>query len=566
MEALEPALSPQAAAQTIAHQIKRALNMYRLYGAAHELTTGAERALLRGVQAATAAYGALRFEVTPAGLTYEGEVVLADESKDDTMTRALLTDGVAAITWCPGVEPGELTTLLGAWFAALTNQLDEEQSFATYVWEQELASVQVEFRADLAESGVTDEGKKARSHHLARVFADLTAARRPRPDSAGVRVEEDALDVIRSVDAFAELTPEALARRANAPRAPLEPLSAVDARALVSGLQAGGRGAGQRTLLGLWRLLRDAEGAEQVALLDLVRSILGTLVTARRPRDIVRALTRLEDRGGSEAPAVLGLLGEPSLLGALVRLLDDDALAEDAVTLLAMLPDRFVRALVPELERSSGATRARLLARIEARRPPAVELAGWILEQGAAGAGALLPLAERLGARHRDLAIRACLVHDAAAVRALGVRAVRTEEVGHHRTLLLEGLEDEDPELRQAVLQSLIRAKEPVAAELLARTVLEEAADERLVRTALSGLAAVGGPRARQVLLQIFASSKVAGHRKASALALASVADEEVVAALEAEERRLLGDRDVKAACREALRRIRGVREAAGDG
>jgi hypothetical protein len=72
----------------------------------------------------------------------------------------------------------------------------------------------------------------------------------------------------------------------------------------------------------------------------------------------------------------------------------------------------------------------------------------------------------------------------------------------------------------------------------------------------IRGLAAFGGPSAASLLSKILTTDRARALRVAAALALSSVDDPTAWATLEKEGARLFGDRAVKQACRESLRRL----------
>lgn len=91
-------------------------------------------------------------------------------------------------------------------------------------------------------------------------------------------------------------------------------------------------------------------------------------------------------------------------------------------------------------------------------------------------------MTERLSPEHVDLVTRTLLVHDEAKVRKRGVTAIKTSQIAHHRTLLVQCAEGPDPEVRKAALQTLVRGHEPIAVEFLSQQLESPEADAALVR------------------------------------------------------------------------------------
>jgi HEAT repeat protein len=114
---------------------------------------------------------------------------------------------------------------------------------------------------------------------------------------------------------------------------------------------------------------------------------------------------------------------------------------------------------------------------------------------------------------------------------------------------------DEDAEVRAAAVALFMRAKDRIVAALLKRQLSTDGPIEEQ-RTRIRALAAIGGPESSAALRSVFESSKASELRAAAALALGQLQDPEAKTLLEREAGRLLADRRVKEACKEALKRL----------
>jgi HEAT repeat protein len=546
----------------VAAHIKRCLSMYRLYGFEHALSKGAEVAFSEKLTETLAKEPQLTLTFDSQGLKHANKRVLEEEKKEESITRALFSDGVEAMTFTQGCPSDQLLALLHTWHEALTTATDSEHTFTTRLWERGLTSIEVIIRPGLAEHGVQESEAAAHKNRVTKMISELSNDRELPPNARMKIVDAGALSVLREVEAFRKLDRAELERRANAERAPVVELSHADNTALVSGITGTDRGVGQRTIFALWRAFPVASPLERAELGEFVRKIVATLVLEKRTQEVCRALARIAENDASpkqkrDVADFLECLKSEALVSALVKLLEDAESQADALALLSLLPAEHIGLLVPALVSASHDVRAKIAALIVSKTPEPESLAGWVIEYGEPVTATVLAIAEKIGPDHADLTIRACLVHESEEVRYKGAMSVRTERVPAFRTLLLTLLGDQNQNIRHAVLQALIRARDPIASEMLAKQLHDVTCAPEIAKTCIRGLASLGGPRAGEVLRRVFNESNDKELRKAAALGLANIPDAATIALLEEESHKLLGDRAIKDACKEALRRIK---------
>lgn len=546
----------------VAAQIKRALSMYRLYGFDHALSRSAEVAFAEKLVETLAREPQLTLTFDSQGLKHGTKRVLEEEKKEESITRALFSDGVEAMTFSAGCPSDQLTSLLHTWFEALTSASDSEHTFTTRIWERGLTAIEIVVRPGLAEHGVQESEAAAHKNRVTKMLAELSSDRNLAPQERTKMVDAGALSVLREVEAFRKLDRAELERRANAERPPVVELGRADLTILTTGITGTDRGVGQRTILALWRAFPLASPLERAELGEFVRKIVATLVFEKRTQEVCRALARIAENDLSpkqqrDAADFLECLKSEALIGALIKSIEDPETSADALTLLSLLPGEHAQLLLPALLSNAFDVRTKVGNLIVQKAPEPESIAGWVLEHGEPLAATLLTLADRIGPDHLDLTIRACLVHDSEEVRFKGAMSVRTERVPAFRTLLLTLLGDQNQHIRHAVLQALLRARDPIAAEMLAKQLQDPTCPPEVAKTCIRGLASLGGPRAGEALRRVFVESNDKELRKAAALGMASVPDASTIALLEDEAGKLLGDRAIKDACKEALRRIK---------
>jgi HEAT repeat protein len=535
--------------------MKRAFAQYRLYGIRHESSEQAELELFDVLGRCLEDRDSLTFGVEATRLLSETVAVLVDDRKEESITRPLFTDGVETITFLRGIDLEELRAYLHVWNAAITRTFDAEHTFSTLVWEMESPHVATGFRPNLAEHGVADAKAKEQASRQSAILERIMSSD---PVDAPIQVDAGALAVIGDVGAFDDLDREELEARGRRERDALEGLSDTEQKAMASGLAASRRGVGQRALYGLFSVIGGADVVQRAALLDLVAKSLVMMLERDRVAEIDKAFLRIADAPDSaDRASFFEALADGGVMLAVEAKLSEGHDADAIAAILRHLPDDRIEALLPVLERSKRDVRGRVARIIASKNPSAFMAAAWALEGGADRAEGLFAVVEKLGPEHADFLTRACLIHDDPAVRRRGLAGVKTEDEASFRSLIVDRLEDESDEVRQAALQILVRAKDPVAAAVLERQLADDSASADLRRASVRGLATVGGPLASRALCKVLVDSDDRELRKAAALGLSGVATPEAVSLLEEEAARLLGDRAVKEACREALRRIR---------
>lgn len=567
------AASGLSAAQVgeLALQFRRVFSLYRMYGFSHELAAQVEREAHGRFVTLLEAEPQLTLRVQPTSLTFGESTVLTDERKEDATIRTLFADGVESITFHAGLLGPELSAFLRAWFGAVVDQLGEEHSFSTLTWEADFANISIGHRPGLADHGVNEGERRATQ---GRVSA-LLAAIQEQPSGGGdarVRVDGNALAVLAQVEAFARVQPETLDRVAAAENPVTQDLSRSDRASLLAGLQASRRGAGQRLLFALWGAFPGASVAEQKSVALLVTQVVRLLVAERRAPEVCRALARIAESGRGDPerapllPEFLACLSDELVVAEVVTLLSAEESAAEATALLHYLPSSMAERLLEPLTRASRDQAKRLIGALVQKAPGPEDLAYWLVEHGEAIAGSLFLVAEQLSSEHLDLVARAALVHDDSAVRLRGLRAVRTELVPSFRSLLLPLLTDASSEVREGALQALVRAKDPEVIPILIAQLDAKDAGPEVARLCVRALGSLGGEVAARRLVVVLREGKDKELRKAAALALGQCGWAGAKEPLLAEAQRLFGDRGVKEACREALRRLETGRADEGEG
>lgn len=559
---------PQVA--EVALQVRRVFSLYRMYGLAHELSAQVEREAHARLVELLKVEPQLTFLVQPTALKYGEVTVLEDERKEDATVRTLFADGVESITFHEGLQAAELSAYLRAWFGAVSGQLGPEHTFSTLIWEADYANISTSLRPGLAEHGVNEAKQKTTQSRVAALVAAATS--QPPIGAGGALVDGHALAALAQVQAFARLSPEELRRVADLEQTAAQELSRSERASLLAGLLASRRGVGQRLLFGLWAALKTASVAERQAAVDLVTQVVRVLVSERRTPEVCRALARIAESGRADKSSELLLsefmacLNDPEVVAGVVKLLEAPESAALAQALLHYLPPALSEQLLTPIERAPRDQARRLIAALVQKAPSPEALAGWLVERGEAAAAGIFSAAEQLSTEHLALLARAALIHDEAPVRLRGLLAVRTEEVGSYRSLILPLLQDPNPEVREQAVQALVRAKDPEVVPILIAQLDAADAGPDVLRLCVRALGSLGGEAAARRLLVVLRDAKDKELKRAAALALGQSGWSGATEPLRAEVQRLFGDRSVKEACREALRRLESPRSSPEEG
>ncbi|MFO0729101.1 MAG: HEAT repeat domain-containing protein [Myxococcota bacterium] len=549
-----PSLAPDPVLELIGH-FKRTFGLIRLYGLEHDTGKAGMQQLFEKLTGYLGEHGALCMVLEATAIKVDDKKVLEDDRKDESVIRPLFVDGVESITFLADLPEAEFSAYMRAWSSAVFKDLGSEYSFSTFVWEQDFQSIFTSVRPGLADTGADGEEAKAAEGRLHQLYAQMLGSSTLAKGSAMV-VDVSSLAVVKHV--LGDVSAEDLARTAEAAQAALPDLAKNERATLASGLVASARGAGQRALYALWQWFPQLQATPRRDTEELAGRIVIDLTREGRMTEVSRALVRIVELGQGQAELDDFLTGlcEPSVLKELVRQVEDPATSADALTLLKYLPDAFVATLGAPFAEAAPDVRHRLVPILAHKKPSGELLAGWLMSYGPRIAGSLFELADALEQDVQDLLIRAALIHDSPEVVLKGLSKIKPEWMPQFRSLVEPRLQHESNEVRRAALNAFIWAKDEIVPELLEAQLMDPSASDDVKKMCIRGLATFGGPSAAALLARILTEMRGQQLRVAAALALSSVDDPASRAALTRESSRLFGDRAVKQAARESLRRL----------
>lgn len=553
------------AASDIAAYLHQVLNGYRMYERSHTTLQTLEGRLHETLTSFLDEYEELQLEVTSSNLSLQGKP-LDSEGRLESIARPLFLDGVQRVCLLRGIPLDEMTALTRVWFE--TSQGHQvEHSFTTRCWEEDfghLRLVSVETFAEQAEGDERADGEKVKADELQalldavsneRLADDLTTTTRPKM----MRVTAGDL-VVFKMAGFAELTAADLQRHDSAERPKLAALEDTEAGNLARAVTEERAARVERFLRSASRVLLLAHKDEQHRFSELVTKLFGALVAARRCEEIVAPVRRLQQAGELDFIAAAAvewlrkIVESPAVLPDVVRRLDDPPSRDGAASVLRLVRPESVGeliGLVDTLQSVEGAAALCAIIRdsgadISALSERVAQLPATLFQQLVS----MLP-----GAQARQLLTKG-LSHPDPATRRVALDGLGREAALAERNLLYGLVADPDPTIRQTAVRLLLGAKDEYAVPALAHLLRSGVADAAERKTIVVALGTLGGEHAGQALRDEFVQQKDPDLRAGCALALGRMGDESARPLLQSAAKKLLGNRTVRDACREALRRL----------
>lgn len=515
--------------------LKRALVARRMFADVHDTvlaTTTAAHEKLCSVLAQLDE--PLRFDVTPTCIRVGEQMVLEDANEStEAFASTLYADGVQSLRFTSGLERSEVAQVLARWSAAMRGQFATDHSFSTALWEDELPHIRVVSLQELAESQGGDGDR------VEGLVDDIVAVRTTR----------------RLDDAVAKLT------IADVELAPVVSLSPRELAQLAGSIGSARKAAAQRLIVQMLPALSWTDAHTSLLASVLPPLVLNALQTGGLD-NTRRMLTRIVDFAGTDPAylpaleATMGMLADDRVLDAIVAALDRVDQRAAAIALLRYVPRRHIAAVLARVGRPTTPDGATALIELVAKKTPTLEVLRASVDE--THGTAVFRVARMLSVPACAAVLQQALALGPATARPV-FAAIKSAEVPALRSELLEAMTSGDSELESTALTLLTRVADPMVIDPLVRRA-QQGGDP--ARTAIAALVAVGNREALMALRAVFASVQDRDVRAAAALALGQLADVESVPLLQVEAGRFFAAPGLKAACKEALRRIALSRSA----
>jgi hypothetical protein len=558
------------AATDVAIAIERTLKSFRQFGVRHKTSRGFVDEMVKRLGLFADAYGELSLSCIGSDVLFEGDSIYSDQELRTSYPFLLFRDGVQRVIFEPGVDADEVAAfcMILRDQSALGSHVALEDDLVTMLWDADLKHlryvVSESFKSD--ETDQEQEQKRAqliaqiREDAFAKTLAPDLSARfvRPPKDRELERAQRD-LDVSAAWERGNEIANDKNARQAL--------IAQVD---------------NDETLLRKFleivflEILSQKDPKVRADLVKLVRDF--AVEASRRDRlaeaiGVLKALGDLARMAGVEgkrvAREILGSIATPEFLAEVMNQLAiaDEVGTEQLLTFLALIPGREARALIGHLGLIGLSSRRRAVCQLLADRlgDDLAQIGEQIRDADESLALDLIYLLRASPSPRARVELLVALDHASPLARRAAYDAIRNAAPVSDPTLVgasLLALEDSDPELRRVGLLSLPRSLDAEVARRL-RTVISREAfdvwDYSDKRRAFLAYAAAAGRRAAKELIEVlatramFSSDDLDDRRCSAAFAIAALGDDQHMATLDAEARRMFGSKRIKEACEAAM-------------
>jgi hypothetical protein len=577
-------------AREVVMLLKRGLTAFRSYERGHGARLSAAVDLHRAIRQFTASWGELTLQITSRAFFFADEPISADEDEEDATTRPLFIEGIQGLNFLPGLTQDELERFLSLWHIAANARFPEGRSLSTEFWEAEFRGIETSVVENFSEGADADAATqdslaaaRARREELAVALTEgMSAAQLP----GGGVVDGKQMRFVSSADLLpltsssaATLTDDLLSRLAAARREVINPLTDEERRALVAALSESGTtiARAHRTI---WQIAPDAQPEDEEQLGALVARITrrfledGSIDLLRQGLTQTLAVARVNPDRVAQVGRFFETLAVAEVVGPLVDASRDRVRRDDAVAVLAFLPPA---AMGLVLERIDGVVedndaRTALLDLIRRKgTAPALfapVIAALSTPTAAQTTTALLETAEKIRSGAALDLVSVCLAHAQAPVRRAVLPRIPLDAVAPIATSLAQTfMREPDADVRRDLLGLLMRAKSPEAIGPLLTLVQKGDVDVEEKKTYLRAIGTFGpaaAPAAASRLRRMFENERDVDLRCACALVLGSIGDEGARGLLDAEARRFFGNKALKTACADALKRLDARAPAGG--
>ncbi len=558
------------AATDVAIAIERTLKSFRQFGIRHKTSRGFVDETVKRLGLFADTYGELALSFIGSDALFEGESIYSDQELRTSYPFLLFRDGVQRVIFEPGVEADEVAALCMILRdqSLLGSNMALEDDLVTMLWDADLRHL----RYVVSESFKTDDTDPEQDEKR----AQLTA-----------QIREDALSPNLAPDLSARFVRPPKERELDRAQRDLEVSTAWERgneianddsarQALIAQVDT------DETLLRKFleivflEILTQRDPKVRGDLVKLVRDF--AVEASRRDRlaeaiGVLKALGDLARMAGIEgkrvAQEILGAIATPEFLAEVMNQLAiaDDTGTEQLLTFLALIPAKESRALVKQLGVIGLSSRRRAVCQLLADRlgDDLAQIGEQIRDADEGLALDLIYLLKSSPSVRARVEMLVALDHLSPLVRRAAFEAIRAAAPNTDPTLIgasLLAVEDSDPELRRVGLLSLPRVLDTEIARRLRTVISREAFDAwdySDKRRAFLAYASAAGRRAAKELVEVlatramFTSDDLDDRRCSAAFAIAALGDDQHMATLEAEAKRMFGSKRIKEACEAAM-------------
>jgi hypothetical protein len=585
----------------VASYVKKLLDAYRLLDANHPTLPEIESTAWDKASKYLDQFGELSFELSPISISIEGKVVVEAKRKTDSLSFPLFAEGIHEILFGRSLDARQLHGFIKIWAKACVDiNSDEvkkdEVSVTTKIWEADFEAIELVAMQTVQEGSESEgDGDHDRRLEIQQAMQAVSGTSDGSEGGIGRRLiggtggDAGALDFwSRAAETKGVLFKERLALDDESalellgaelnlplssksifslPPSPSSRLSTARIHSMREELQTTWSTTHvDHYITSVFMLAIDATEEEVDALMPALRRVIAKQCEEKSFPQLSAALhyAKAESLNSSSNrnacyPIIERLLlaiNSPRILDMSVDAIDRSDLRDHALHLLSLLHPVHTHELIQRLDRLNTPPGIKaLLQLIASKNPKAQDLAQVASQSKPTVAQAVLRMASTINAEDAQLIRRTVLCHPDALIRKNILDGIRPEDVPTNiaeiRTLIL----DPEIQIREMAMLLAVQVKDEGAIAALASIVSGDFSHEEK-KKAVMGIARIGATAAGLSLRKAFLQQKNIELRCVCALALGEMGDQSARSLLEKEAQRVLGRGQLKASCKEALRRL----------
>jgi hypothetical protein len=475
-----------------------------------------------------------------------------------TIVEPILRQGIARLTFEPGLTSDDTRMLVMVWADALDDDELSHSSLLTRIWEAQIGSVSGEMR-----------DRPSDAHVKRMVDRILAAAPVVDPLKLKTLTNADLRGLLEFVNGLSRKSAQTLEPR-------LAPdylaMSEEEAAELVVKVLARDENYAARAAHAIVGSADFATRAEFQALTALVGTAVNDLIAQDAFQDAARLVETMrqsvrEDRTAGPKAELLGALAavleSDEFMDKLVSMLENPDRSAAALTLVESMQRTGVPALLARLPRiRTSSARRQLSDAIKARVPEADVLVAAVKKGDVGGLAEILHIVEERAEDVKRAVRIAALEHPNPQVQAAIVEAIPATATADLGRWFYPLVAHKDTLLRKTVRDRAIAAKDGAAVQALMQSLDSPAVDKNESRTIIAAIGSIGGPRAADVLRRLADQSKDNDVKVVAIQAIGNTGDPGVVPWLEGHAAKLLVWPAIKTAAKDAIKRIEKSQQA----
>lgn len=469
-----------------------------------------------------------------------------------TIVEPILRQGIARLTFEPGLTSDDTRMLVMVWADALDDDELSHSSLLTRIWEAQVGSVAGEMR-----------DRPSDAHVNRMVQRILAAAPTVDPLKLKTLTNADLRGLLEFVNGLSRKSAATLEPR-------LGPdylaMSEEEAAELVVRVLDRDPDYAARAAHAIVGSADFATRTEFQTLTTLVGTAVNDLIAQDAFQDAARLVETMrqsvrEDRSaGPKAEllgALAGVLESDEFMDKLVAMLENPDRSAAALTLVESMQRTAVPALLARLPRiRTSNARRQLSDAIKARVPEADVLVAAVKKGDVGGLAEILHIVEERADDVKRAVRIAALEHTNPQVQAAVVEAIPAAATADLGRWFYPLVAHKDSTLRKTVRDRAIAAKDSAAVQALMQSLDSPAVDKTEVRTIIAAIGSIGGARAADVLRRLADQSKDNDFKVVAIQAIGNTGDPGVVPWLEGHAAKLLVWPAIKTAAKDAIKRI----------